>query len=448
MLLTIACNGPDATDLSWLLHKRPDRFQKFDLGYGNAFIFFPEYARDRCTACLLLEIRSDSLNELCKAKDGEFQYVNSRQYLSSSLLSAAIGRAFSSALKGVCQDKPSLVDKSYDIEIRISSFSCRINPDFIERILAPLGYGIEWEELQKEEDYLDGGFSYGDLHLRIHATLQNVLSHLYILFPVFDRQTHVWLGETQLQKFIRHSQKWLGEHPEKRLIINEYFGPAADLRYRMLELFGALRNQDDNPQYASLNYARQSAIDGVLAASGAKSVIDLGCGNASLLSYLHEKDTYEKLAGMDVSAKNIESARKKLGSSFLHTRATPDLFIGSLTYSDKRIFGYDAAILSEVIEHFETERMDSIMRIILSEARPKLFVMTTPNKTYNHEFPFLEPGAFRHPDHRHEFDKNEFSEFCERYASMFDYDFEMSHIGEELSEVGAPTLMGIFKKCS
>lgn len=448
MLLTINCKDQDAMDLSWLLHKRPDRFQKFDLGYGNAFIFFPEYARDNCTACLLLEIRPDSLNDLCKARDGEFQYVNSRQYLSSSLLSAAIGKTFSSALKGVCQDTPALVDKHHDIEIRISNFSCRINPDFIERILTPLGYGIEWEILPNDGYYSDGGFSYGDLRLRIHATVQDTLSHLYILFPVFDRQTHFWLGESHLQKFIRHSQKWLGGHPEKRLIINEYFGPAADLKHRVLELFGALRTQDDNPQFASLNHARQSAIEGILAASGAKTVIDLGCGNGSLLSLLHEKNSYEKLAGMDVSAKSIESARKKFEPPFLHARVAPEIFIGSLTYSDKRISGYDAAILSEVIEHFETERMDSVMRNILGEARPRLFVMTTPNKAYNQEFPFLEHGALRHPDHRHEFDESEFSGFCEKYAHMFDYNLEMAHIGEELSDVGAPTLLGIFKKCS
>lgn len=360
----------------------------------------------------------------------------SRQYLSSSLLAGAIGKAFSSALKGVCHDKPFLVDKEYDFEIRISNFSCRINPGFIEKIFVPLGYTLEWESLAKERTHFSGS-SYGNLNLNVHATLQNTLSHLYILFPVFDRQMHFWLGESQLQKFIRHSQNWLGSHSEKRLIINEYFWPASELKYRAMECFGALRSQDGSSLSPTLNQMRQSAIETVLTTNAVKTVIDLGCGDGSFVYFLSECKKYGKLAGMDVSAKNIETARKRFGYPFFHSREFPEFFIGSLTYRDKRM-----------IEHFKPERMDSVLRNILGEAGPKLFVMTTPNKAYNREFNFLESGELRHPDHRHEFDETEFAVFCEKYAAMFGYKLEIAHIGEEISGSGSPILMAIFKKCA
>ena len=56
MLLTITTTHRPATDLGYLLHKHPDRFQSFDLSFGKAHVFYPEAADDRCTACLLLDV--------------------------------------------------------------------------------------------------------------------------------------------------------------------------------------------------------------------------------------------------------------------------------------------------------------------------------------------------------------------------------------------------------
>jgi len=56
-------NAPDdfhnlqpATDLGFLLHKNPARAQVFELGFGQAHVFYPEVSPQRCTAALLLEI--------------------------------------------------------------------------------------------------------------------------------------------------------------------------------------------------------------------------------------------------------------------------------------------------------------------------------------------------------------------------------------------------------
>ena len=56
MLLTIETTHKPATDLGYLLHKHPDRWQTFDLSFGQAHVFYPEASEDRCTACLLLDV--------------------------------------------------------------------------------------------------------------------------------------------------------------------------------------------------------------------------------------------------------------------------------------------------------------------------------------------------------------------------------------------------------
>ena len=56
MLLTITTTHRPATDLGYLLHKHPERFQSFDLSFGKAHVFYPEASAERCTACLLLDV--------------------------------------------------------------------------------------------------------------------------------------------------------------------------------------------------------------------------------------------------------------------------------------------------------------------------------------------------------------------------------------------------------
>jgi len=56
MLLTIALTYRPATDLGYLLHKHPARFQTFSISSGQAHVFFPEARAERCTSALLLDI--------------------------------------------------------------------------------------------------------------------------------------------------------------------------------------------------------------------------------------------------------------------------------------------------------------------------------------------------------------------------------------------------------
>ena len=57
VLLTVTTTHRPATDLGFLLHKHPDRVQTFDVPFGEAHVFYPEAAEDRCTAALLSRYR-------------------------------------------------------------------------------------------------------------------------------------------------------------------------------------------------------------------------------------------------------------------------------------------------------------------------------------------------------------------------------------------------------
>ena len=110
MLLTITNTHRPATDLGYLLHKHPERFQSYDLSFGKAHVFYPEASTERCRACLLLDV--DPVGMVRGKGQGEGlldQYVNDRPYVASSFLSVAISQVFGSALQGRCKDRPELV---------------------------------------------------------------------------------------------------------------------------------------------------------------------------------------------------------------------------------------------------------------------------------------------------------------------------------------------------
>jgi RNA repair, ligase-Pnkp-associating, region of Hen1 len=111
MLLTITTEHRPATDLGYLLHKHPDRFQSFDLSFGKAHVFYPEAGEGRCTACLLLDVDPVGMVRR-KGRDQSFllgHYVNDRPYVASSFLSVAISQVFGTAMGGRCKDRPELV---------------------------------------------------------------------------------------------------------------------------------------------------------------------------------------------------------------------------------------------------------------------------------------------------------------------------------------------------
>jgi hypothetical protein len=66
----------------------------------------------------------------------------------------------------------------------------------------------------------------------------------------------------------------------------------------------------------------------------------------------------------------------------------------------RRLEGFDAAALVEVIEHIDLDRLDSVERVVFACAKPQLVVVTTPNREYNAKFEGMKPGEMRHADHR------------------------------------------------
>ena len=148
MLLTITTTRAPATDLGYLLHKHPDRPQSFATSAGEAHVFYPEAAPERCTAALLLEVDPVALvrgpaGKSSKNHEGALdQYVNDRPYAASSLLAVAIKEAFRTALTGRCDARPDLAAARIPLAIRVPALRCRGGTTLADRVFAPLGWSV------------------------------------------------------------------------------------------------------------------------------------------------------------------------------------------------------------------------------------------------------------------------------------------------------------------
>jgi 3' terminal RNA ribose 2'-O-methyltransferase Hen1 len=152
------------------------------------------------------------------------------------------------------------------------------------------------------------------------------------------------------------------------------------------------------------------------------------------------------VVGVDVSIRALQ-----LASARLHLETLPDkqrerieLWQGALTYRDSRFRGFDAVALVEVIEHLELDRLPALERVVFEYTRPRVVVVTTPNAEFNTRFPNLAAGKFRHADHRFEWSRAEFTDWCERVAQQFGYKVVISGLGEADLERGSITQMGVF----
>ena len=175
-------------------------------------------------------------------------------------------------------------------------------------------------------------------------------------------------------------------------------------------------------------------------------MLDLGCGEGALLRDLLKDRAFTEVVGVDVSARALQIAARKLRVDRLPERVKARLTLrqGALTYTDARLAGYDAAVLMEVIEHVDPHRLPALEHAVFRAAHPRAVVVTTPNVEYNVRYETLEAGRFRHSDHRFEWTRAEFRDWAERVAAAHGYDVRFKPVGEIDPELGPSTQLALF----
>ncbi len=473
MLVSLTSTTPDATDLGYLLHKHPDRVRTVDVGFGSAHVFYPEASPERCTATLFVEVDPIALARGAKGRAAVSleHYVNDRPYVASSMLAVALGRLFRTALGGSCDARPHLVTQLLDLEVNLPVLPVRGGERIVRRLFEPLGYEVETAPIALDATFPSWGDSrYHSVRLSGRHTVRRVLEHLFVMLPVLDDRKHYWIGDDEVDKLLRRGGDWLGAHPEATMISRRYlrFGGYTDEALARLADAGAdddigvdgdvveaaeaagqaNASGPDVDRPIRLSEQRHLAVLEVVRALGGGRVVDLGCGEGRLLAQLIDEPSISAVLGIDASVASLERAERRLRLDELSERRREQISLlqGALTYTDDRLRGFDIALLVEVVEHVDPDRLDALTEAVFSHASPTAVVVTTPNREHNVNYPHLRVGEMRHRDHRFEWTREEFAAWVREVSESFGYSADTSGIGYEDPDHGPPTQMAVFRR--
>ncbi|RKG52237.1 methyltransferase domain-containing protein [Corallococcus sp. AB011P] len=198
---------------------------------------------------------------------------------------------------------------------------------------------------------------------------------------------------------------------------------------------------------AGLQQQRLDAVSRVLRESGARWVLDLGCGSGALLSLLARESRYEQLTGVDLSDESLAAARRRLSQHLTaEQQGRVQVYLGIVTHRDPRLLGHDAAAAVEVIEHMDPPQRAAFEHVLFNYVRPATLVITTPNAEYNVKWHSGPGPYFRHPDHRFEWTRAEFHAWMGDVARRANYEARWAGIGPDDPKLGPPTQMAVFSR--
>lgn len=452
-----------ARDLGFVLHKHPDRVHTSNLSFGTATVFFPAATDESCTVALLVDVdpAAPIIRDIGERTLG--RYVNDRGYAASSLLAVALSKVFRSAMNGSAE-RSELATAARRLTVTVPTVAT--TPELVERMFAPLGWDVSATAAPLDPEVPQWGDGpYVSITLSGTTPVQIALNQLYVLLPILGGRKHYWVGDAEVSKLLRAGAGWLESHPDQAEITGRYLRFQRSLvdpamaQLAELDSAGSPSGRDESvvdvvaeaaPRRVSLAQQRGRVVVEKLQALGAARIIDVGCGEGALERELLALAQFTHILGTDVSSSALKRAAERLGLSTMSERqaARIELRQSSVTYRDDALNGFDAAVLMEVIEHVDVDRLPSLEQNIFGHAAPTAVIVTTPNADYNVNYPFLGDGM-RHTDHRFEWTRAEFAAWTADVAERFGYAVE--HFGvtppdaDELPE-GPPTQGAVFAK--
>src|SRR5713226_7622965 len=108
--------------------------------------------------------------------------------------------------------------------------------------------------------------------------------------------------------------------------------------------------------FPSLQQDRLEVAAAVLEDSGARSMIDFGCGPAWLIERLAQTDSFTRLLGIDFAMESLDAGMRRLRRRLppLQLKKVA-LLVGLVTDRDPAFLDFDAGVAMEVIEHLAPE---------------------------------------------------------------------------------------------
>ena len=445
MQLTIQATGDNAKVMSHLLSKNPaNLYERNQKGHLVRF-FYSKFTDQEVEATIF--VTPDPI-ELVQSNSNSYDithYINDREFAVSSIFCSLIRSALGTALNGQPKEQyMEWVDHPFSLQFEFGPVVSTLTDQQLAELFEPLGFALAIT--RQEIDYsirMKDESSARYLTLRGTKTLHESLRQLFVLIPVLDNYKHYYIDEKEIEKLERYGEGWLENHPLRDFIYRK------SLRFK--ELYSQVESQkpagepEVQVKKARLNELRYEKIAETVSQLKPESVVDFGSGEGKLSERLGLIAGVREILAVEPSQSAAVKAAARFHKAQENEHFTmPKTLWGSLFYFDERLQGKDAIILCEVIEHIDEDRLPKAMDTILHAYRPGALIITTPNREYNDVYEMEE--RFRHTDHRFEWTRAEFQQWCLERNNQEFYGLQFEGIGEEHDLQGHPTQMCIFTR--
>ncbi|MBR2567280.1 MAG: 3' terminal RNA ribose 2'-O-methyltransferase Hen1 [Paenibacillus sp.] len=489
MHLILKASGANAGVVSHLLAKNPNNvYDRMDKGVRVRMVYTTTLEQETEIE-VFIHAEPDPVQLVRGTPDGYdiTQYINDREFVTSSLFCSYIRGALGTALNGKPkEDYVQWVDHAFELELKFGPVASDLPDRVVEELFSPLGYDVTIERGESAYSFdLKNRSTVRHITIRGKQTIQQSLRQLFLLIPVLDNYKHYFISEDEMDKINRYGEGWLDTHPLKELIVrrtlrfaelirtyerqygaliagtqgNELVEGADGNQQATAEPESALPRHEDKGTSANvtlavgsseppvrLNDLRYRAITDIVdSLSDKRRIVDMGAGEGKLSARLAYISGVESILAVEPSGQSRLRAMERFAKMQDRpgVQVIPEPMLGSLFYFDEQMQHQDVMILCEVIEHIEEYRLDGILDTILKEYQPKVLLMTTPNKEYNEVYA-MEQEQLRHHDHRFEWTREEFNSRCAHWAEKSNYTYEISGIGMDKEGFGQPTQLAMF----
>lgn len=203
----------------------------------------------------------------------------------------------------------------------------------------------------------------------------------------------------------------------------------------------------ETPFFPPLSRQRRGKLLSIIKSYGRiASLLEIGCGSGPFLD-LCINGQQSLLAGVDIDLPSLEEAKRVLKprSNDLERDLPLELLLYACSFTQLKVSNVDCVVAIEVVEHLDPEPLALLGPTVLGRWKPRLFVMSTPNVEYN-AILGVQQGKLRHDDHRFEWTRKEFQDFCGDIAERFGYHVAYTGVGklEGGEQLGFATQIAVF----
>ena len=450
MQLTIRATGDNVKAISYLLAKNPDNLYERNQKGHMIRMFYSKFTDKELEMTIF--VTPDPIEMIQNGSNSYdiTHYINDREFAVSSIFLSMIRSALGTALNGQPKEEyAEWVTHPFPFTFELGPVSSSLPDQQLEALFEPMGYQVNITRPDVHYSFqLKENSAVRTISLSGEQTLQDALRHLFVLIPVIDDYKHYYIDEKEIEKISKYGEGWLEKHPMRETIYKRA------LRFK--EIYSLVENGTGEAEAekaaetvrvkgTSLNELRYAKITQTAAALKPKSIVDFGSGEGKLAVKLGFIDGVEEILAVEPSqVETMKAVRRFEKVEDKENFVEPVTLWGSLYYFDDRLKGKDLMILCEVIEHIDEPRLPKAFDLILHQYAPKALVVTTPNREYNEVYDMDD--HFRHADHRFEWTRQEFQDWCEKRNHSGLYEIEFAGIGERHPEQGYPTQMCVFTR--